>query len=258
MTFDIDPGLLVGFVLALVRASAWLVVAPPFNSRVIPSRVKIGLAGALALAVAPRVAGWTMPTDVPGLVGAVTLQIAIGLSLGFVANVLFSALQAAGSFLDLFGGFTIAQAYDPLSLAQSSVLGRAYQLLAVTILFAIDGHLVLVNGFIRSFQAVPPSGVALGDLSRLILEQVGLLFLAAVQIAAPLVAALFLTELALGLLSRAAPQLNVFMLGFPLKILLTLLLVGITLPHLPGVVGNLLEHVNQGSGAVVRLFASGG
>ncbi|MDQ1396402.1 MAG: flagellar biosynthesis protein FliR [Acidimicrobiaceae bacterium] len=247
MTINLPPGLVVAFLLALVRASAWVVVAPPFNNRMIPVQVKIGLAAALALAVAPHLAEHVSTNlDTPALIGAITVQVGVGLILAFVANVLMSAITTAGSLIDLFGGFTIAQAYDPFSNATSSMFARVYQLLMITLLFAIDGHILLVRGFLTSFDAVGATGLQLGNASNLLLKDLGLFFLSAVEIAGPLLGALFLSEVVLGLLSRAAPQLNVLSLSFPLKIFLTLSLVSLALPLLPNAVSSLAHEAVRG------------
>lgn len=256
MTVEASPALIVGFVLAVVRAAAWVALVPPFGTRAIPTQVKVGFAAALALPVAPRLAADPPSLELAPLIGAVVLQVAVGLALGFVTSLLFAAVQAAGELVDLFAGFTIAQAYDPLSNVSASVFGRFYQLLATVLLFALDGHLLLVRGFLTSFEAVSVSAPPLGDLSGLLLRTFGLFLLAAVEIAAPLLAALFLAEVALGLLARAAPHMNVFVLGFPFKILLTLVLAGLALPLLPGSVNSLVDHALRGGADVVRLFGN--
>src|SRR5690606_5684810 len=109
--------------------------------------------------------------------------------------------QAAGGLLDLFGGFAMAQVFDPQSNVQTSLFGRFYNLLAVTLLFSIGGHLLLVRGFMRSFEAVPTSGFQAGGVADLLTDGVGLLFIAAIEIVAPLLAALFLADVAMGLLN---------------------------------------------------------
>jgi flagellar biosynthetic protein FliR len=253
MTIHADSDLLVGFLLALVRASAWLVLVPPFGTRTIPAQVKIGLAGALALPVAGHLAQTAPPPEVGPLVGAVAVQVAVGVSLGFLVYLFFAAVQSAGEMIDLFGGFTVAPAYDPLSNAQSSTFGRFYQLIATTLLFATNGHLLLVRGFMTSFQAVP-ANPTLHDLSGGFVDAFGQFFLAAIEIAAPLLGALFLAEVALGLLSKAAPQMNVFMVGFPVKIILTLALAGLALPLLPGSVSSLIESALRGGNELSKAF----
>jgi flagellar biosynthetic protein FliR len=249
VTLTFEPSLIIAFLLALVRASAWVVIAPPFNNRMIPNQVKAGLAAALALAAAPHLAPHvSVNMDTPSLIGAIVVQVGVGLVLGFLANVLMSALQTAGSLIDLFGGFTIASAYDPLAQNQSAIFGRIYQLLMITLLFAINGHLLLVKGFLTSFDIIGATGLHTGGWSDMLLKNVTMFFLASVEIAAPLLGALFLSEVVLGLLSRAAPQLNVLALGFPLKILLTLSLIVLVLPLLPNAVTTLL-HQALASGA---------
>ena len=235
----------------MVRASAWVVMAPPFNNRMIPAQVKAGLSAALALGVAPQLAPHINANlDTPSLIGAIAVQVAVGLTLGFLANLLLSAIQTAGSFIDLFGGFTIAHAYDPMSSTNGTMFSRVYQLLMVTLLFALDGHLLMVRGFMSSFDAIGATGLHMGSLQDVLMKDFGTFFLASLEIAAPLLGALFLSEVVLGLLSRASPQLNVMALGFPLKILLTISLVILALPMLPDSVSRMLhEAVTAGAGA---------
>lgn len=254
MVIEANPAYLTGFLLAIVRTSAWLVLVPPFNTRAIPAMVKIGVAAAIALPVAGGMGDAAPVLEAGPLLAAVVLQVVIGLSLGFTVFLLFSAVQAAGELIDLFGGFTVAPAFDPLSNSQSSTFGRFYQLLATTLLFVINGHVLLIRGFMRSFDAVSVTGPTLEDFSSNLLNTIGLFFIAAIEIAAPLLAALFLAEVGLGLLARAAPQMNVFMIGFPIKILVTLLLGGLALPLLPGSITSLLGQALRAGAELTRAF----
>lgn len=256
MTIQAPAALIVAYVLGVVRASAWLVLVPPFGTRAIPTVVKVGLAAALALPAAPKLAEADPPMDVASLVTAVLLQVGMGLALGFITMMAFAAVEAAGSLIDLFAGFTIAQAFDPMSGNQTALFGRFYQLLAATLLFAINGHILLFRGFMTSFDAVALRVPSFGNLSDVAVDGLGVFMVAAVEIAAPLLAALFLAEVAMGLLARAAPQMNVFILGFPLKILLTIGLVGLVLPVLPEAVGAIVERSVRSGNTVVDLFVS--
>lgn len=243
MHLRVDPNLAVGYLLALTRATAWIVVSPPFATRSIPARIKVGFAAALALAVGPRLADQAVALDAASLLSAAATQVAVGVVLGFVGVVIFAAAQAAGALLDLFGGFAMAQVLDPQSNIQTSLFGRFYNLLATTLLFAIGGHLLLVRGFLHSFDAVPATGFRAGPVGEVLTDAVGVLLVAALELAAPLLAALFLADVALGLLSRAAPELHVLVLGTPVKILITLGLVGVALPLLPGATSALVERI---------------
>lgn len=241
MTLRFDSTLLVGYVLAMARAGAWLAVAPPFGGRMIPVRIKAGFAAALALALGPRLAEQSVPLELGPLVGSMLMQVLAGGALGFLAYLLFAAFQTAGEVIDMFGGFSIGQAIDPVSEAHTTVFGRFYSLIASVLLFVTGGHLLLVRGFLTSFEALPVDGFRSDRLAEVLTADLGAFFLAALQIAAPLVAALFLTDVALGLLSRAAPEMNVFLLGLPLKIFITISLVSIAIPVLPSAVSDMTD-----------------
>ncbi len=251
MTADVPSTLLVGFLLASIRGAAWLMLTPPFSGRTIPMTVKVALAMALAVPVAPRVAPKNLDLSAAYLFGAVLTQVLAGLALGFVTLLIFSALQAAGDLIDLFGGFSLALGFDPLSMQQSSTFGRLNSLLGVVLLFVLDGHLLLMRGFFTSYDALPIDGLLnTAGLARVLTVGVGQFFLAALQIAAPLVAVLFLVDAGLGLLTKISPALNAFALGFPAKILVTLLLVTAALPLLPQVVETLVETILKSMSAV--------
>ncbi len=254
MTAQLPVDLVLGFVLAVVRTAAWLSVAPPFNTRMIPMPAKAGFAVALAIPVAPRIAATSPSPEVAPLVMATLLEVAVGLSLGFAVQLVFAAVQAAGELIDLFAGFTIAATFDPFSNANQAVFGRFYQLLAVALLFALDGHLLLVEGLLDSFAVVPTGGPDLSVTLDELVGGIGRFFLSALEIAAPLLGALFLTEVSLGLLSKAAPQMNVFTLGFPIKILLTLGLAGLALPLLPDAVENVVTAAARSATVVLGSF----
>jgi flagellar biosynthetic protein FliR len=243
MNLALPADTLIAFLLVTVRVSAWIAVSPPFNTRAIPTVVKVALAVGLALPVAPRLAAQAPAPEVFPFARAVFFQIVVGLVLGFFVQLLFAAVQAAGELIDLASGFTLASLYDPLSNMTSSMFGRLHQLIAVTLLFALDGHLMLVRGLLTSFEALPLHPVSISALTASVTANVGRFFVAALEIAAPILAVLFLAELALGLVGRAVPTLNVFSMSFPLKILLTLSLAGLAMWMLPGAVTALLDRI---------------
>lgn len=254
MSLDFSAPFLVALLLGVVRAGTFIVVAPPFASRTVPGSAKAVLALALTLPVVPRLAEQVPEVTVPALLGAAVLQALTGAALGFVTYLFFAAIQAAGDLVDLFGGFTVSMAYDPLSMTSTSVFGRFYQLLATTLLFVSGGHLLIVNGFVASYDAVPlTASIDLARLAPALVTGLGELFLAALQIAAPLIGVLFVADLALGLLTKVSPSLNVFALGFPIKILLTVALVGFTFPLLPGAVDGVVDLAVRAVASVVGL-----
>jgi flagellar biosynthetic protein FliR len=243
VTIELAPALLSGYLLAMVRAAAWVFVCPPFGTRSVPSVVKVGLAAALALVVGPRLADQAVPLEVVPLLAAAALQVAAGLALGFLGVMLFATFSFAGGLIDLFSGYSVAQLFDPGNNAPVSIFGQFYGVLATTLLFSIDGHLLLVRGFLTSFTAAPLTHLSTDALAKLLTGDIVLFFVSALEIAAPLLAALFLAEAALGLLARAAPQMNIFQLGLPVKILVTLTLAGLALPLLPDAVSAMAGNI---------------
>jgi flagellar biosynthetic protein FliR len=228
--------------LASVRVAAFLVLAPPFSHRSVPGAVKAALAVGVGLAVSPRLA--PLPSDTTGaFLGALVLQAVIGAALGFVVALALSAVQSAGALVDLFGGFQVAQAYDPLSMTSGAQFQRLYEMTALALLFAGNGYQIVLTGLVRTFDALP-LGVALSTdaLGDTLTRGLGQAFVGAVQIAGPLLVVLVLADVGLGLLTRVAPALNAFALGFPLKVLLTLALASFAYLALPAVVDALAGH----------------
>jgi flagellar biosynthetic protein FliR len=237
---------LAALMLGTCRAAGFVLLSPPFNSRAIPAPVKGALALALSVLLSTQIAP-SLPDPTAGwlAVTAVT-EVVIGAALGFVVQVLFTAVQMAGDLIDVTGGFSLQPAYDPLSMTQNQTLGRLHYLLASTLLFTSGGHLLIVRGFATSYDGMPVGGaVPTEQIAQVLITAFSMMFLAALQIAGPMVAVLLLADVALALLSRAAPALNIFAIGFPVKIMLTLTLLGLTFPLLPPALDSLLEHATR-------------
>ncbi|MFJ3034922.1 flagellar biosynthetic protein FliR [Curtobacterium pusillum] len=226
--------------LAGVRLVAFFVIAPPFSYRAFPATVKVILGLGLAIGVAPRVAEGYHALDTGPFLLALLSQLVVGLALGFLVFLVFAAVQSAGALIDLFGGFTLAQAYDPQSQVNGAQFTRLFQMASLALLFASGGYQLIVAGLVRSFDAVPLTGTfELGGLASLLVTALSQMFLSSLQIAGPLVVVLFLADVGLGLLTRVAPALNAFQMGFPIKIGLTVVFAGALFMALPSVVSSL-------------------
>ncbi|KUF36477.1 MULTISPECIES: flagellar biosynthetic protein FliR [Lysinibacillus] len=208
------------FLLVLVRVSAFFVTVPFFSYRTIPPQVKITLALVLA---------WMMyyTIDVEPLVFndeyilLVMKEALVGLLLGLMGYIIMSAIQIAGSFIDFQMGFAIANIIDPQTGAQSPLIGQFFNMLALLFLLAIDGHHMILNGIYYSYQFLPMDQFprfASESLPKFIMTTFTAVFAIAFQMAAPVVATLFLVDLALGITAKTVPQLNIFVVGFPIKI----------------------------------------
>jgi flagellar biosynthetic protein FliR len=220
--------------------TAFIFIAPPFSYNAFPARIKAMLGIGLALAVSPQVVPGYVEHELPGFLGALLMEIVVGAVLGFLVFIVFAAVQSAGSLIDLFGGFQMAQGYDPGSMINGAQFARLFHMTAIALLFASGGYQLIIGGLARSFTALPiGGGLDLAAPAEAMVAGVTQMFLASVQIAGPLLVVLFLADAGLGLLTRVAPALNAFALGFPLKILLTVSLAAVVFVAMPSVVSSL-------------------
>jgi flagellar biosynthesis protein FliR len=249
---NVNPMWLLAFFLAFIRALAWLVVVPPFSNRqVVPRIALIGIAGGLGILAVPQIANTHIPTDTAGLVGAIVLQIFTGAAMGLCVLILLSAISAAGGMIDLFGGLNLPPAIDPLSENQTPLIGQFYEQVAMVLLFVTNGELLLVRGFETSFGAAGLTLSSSATASNVLSADLATFFTATLEIAAPLVVVLFATQISLAMLAKSAPQINVWILGFPIQALLSLLFVAVGIKVLPGYLGNLVTRAIQDSGVLL-------
>lgn len=226
--------------LASVRIVTFLVIAPPFSYNGIPLRIKGMLGIGLAFAVSPRVVPGYVSQGTGEYLGALVLEILVGGVLGFLVMLVFSAAQSAGNLVDMFGGFQMAQAFDPQAMLNGAQFTRLFHMTTLALLFASGGYQLVIGGLVRTFTAIPlGGGLDLAASAQAMADGIGQVMLSAVQIAGPLIVVLFLADVGLGLLTRVAPALNAFALGFPLKIYLTLTLGSVAFIALPRIVSSL-------------------
>jgi flagellar biosynthesis protein FliR len=234
----VDQAWLEATMLAGVRIAAFMVLAPPFSHNAIPRQVRAILAVSLGLVVSAQVTPAYEPVGTGRFVGYLVAEALTGALLGALVMVVFSAITAAGSHLDLFGGFSLAMAFDPQTNVNGAQFTRLFALATVVLMFTSDAYQLVVLGLARSYDAVPV-GSFVAIPAESFVEALTGSFLAGLQIAGPIIVVLFLADVGLGLVNRVAPALNAFAMGFPLKIFLTLSLVGTVLVALPHVVSTL-------------------
>ncbi len=252
MTIAVNASWLIAFLLVMARALAWLLVVSPFASRkVVPTLALLGIAAGFGFLVAPQLETSSLPTTTPSLIGAIVAQVLTGAALGFVIQLLLSAVTAAGSILDLVGGLTLPPAIDPLSLDQTPLMGQFYQQVVVLLLFVTGGYLLMIEGFVNSFRGPGFTLAGSGRVASVLVTDLGVFFTSALEIAAPVMVVLFAAQIVLALLSKAAPQVNVWILGFPLQVFLVLVLVAVAISAIPGFLTNILT---RGLGDGARMF----
>jgi flagellar biosynthetic protein FliR len=219
--FHFDPATVFSFMLTLMRISVILFLLPFFGATLLPNLVKGALCMMLALALWPKLAfpGVMMPAN-PWSLGLMFLgEVIMGLLLDILVLFLFSAVQSAGSIMGFSMGFSLMNSIDPLTGASESGLGHLMSQVATMLFLCMNGHLILLGGLAQSFELVPPGSLLINPaLGEHLIAFTGQMFVMALKIAAPIMASIFLVDLALALVARAAPQMNVLFIGFPLKI----------------------------------------
>jgi len=240
---EIGENQIAGFLLVLGRIGPLFALAPLFSSKLIPARGKSVCAVALAVGIAPiALAGHEVPLAVGSFVELMLKEILVGLAYAFALSALFAAVSTAGSFLDTLIGFSYGALVDPVTGNQSAVLTQAYILVGILVLIAIGGDQLIIKGLARSYDLVPllevPSLPAIAAGAQHAFAQV---FLSAIELAAPVVLAIVITDAAFGIVSRVVPQLNVFAVGFPAKVTVGLMIIGVSLPFAAGWMGDELQ-----------------
>lgn len=240
MNLAVQPDTVVAFLLVMTRLIAAFAVAPPFGGSFIPIRVRVAIAASVSFVVAPLHVG-EVPVEVASLTAAVAYQVVVGALFGYVVQLLLSAPIVAGTMIDFLAGFSAGGVFDPFSNSSATPAGRLNQLIALVILISLEGHLLIIRGVVRSYEAAPLHGLRMDSVATVLSEGVGQLMLAAIEVALPVLVALLLTEVVLGLAARAAPRLNVMVVGFAVKSLVFLFGFSLTLPLMINAVATLLD-----------------
>lgn len=242
------------FLLVLMRTTSWAVVVPLLTPRGIPPVARLGLAVGLAVFLTPIVPAATVPQDIFGFLTAGIGQVAIGLALGLLTAIVLSAVEVAGSLADYASGFSYGAILDPVNGAQSAAFARLTSITFMALLFVTDGYQSIVAGFVGSFRALPVDHVPTlsTGAASLLGDALSGVFVTALQIGAPLLGVLFLTEVALALASRFVPQANALVVGLPVKSLVAMSAAGAMLALLPARVPGLVDPAVRLGGMVLR------
>lgn len=208
------------FIYPLARILAFIAAAPLWSVAGIPRRTRLMLGIGITVAIAPALP--EMPQIQPASLAGLWIlgqQMLIGIGMGFAAKIVFSAVDMAGEFIGAQMGLGFATAYDPLNSSQTPVITEFLTLLSLLVFLSLNGHLLYVGALAQSFSAIPVGPTSLGSGSWLNLAELGSkIFSTGLLLSLPIIVALMITNIALAVLTRAAPQLNIFALGFPLTL----------------------------------------
>lgn len=245
------------FLLVFARVTSFFMLMPLFSYRTIPAPFKVGLGFFLSLLV-------FLSMDVPLLeinstyYFLVLKEVLVGLLIGLIASIMMSAIQTAGGFIDFQMGFAIANVIDPQTGAQSPLIGQYLYIVALFFLLMVNGHHLLLDGIYYSYQFIPLEhiGVNLGHAktAAFIARSFNTMFMIAMQMALPVVGSLFLVDVAFGILARTFPQLNIFVVGIPIKIAVSLIILFIVMGTMMLIVTKLFETMLLTMRGLMQLF----
>ncbi|MEN2766434.1 flagellar biosynthetic protein FliR [Ornithinibacillus xuwenensis] len=244
------------FLLILVRVLGFFVTMPLLSYRTIPLPFRIGLSFFLAFIMFYTVDASAIVIDELYFF-LIAKEALVGIFIGLIGYIIISAVQVAGGFIDFQMGFAIANVMDPQTGAQSPLTGQYFYILALLFLLSVDGHHLLIDGIFNSYRFIPIDAFIPfhdGNIADFVIEAFNTMFLIAFQISIPIVGCLFLVDVALGIISKTVPQLNVFVVGLPLKILVSFAAIFVFLSLYMVLVRNLFNTMFEVIQGLMQLF----
>lgn len=255
---DISPAQLQLFFLVFIRLGAIVAFLPIFSSKTLPVLFKIGLTFAVSFILFPML---NMPAveaaiNPIGFSLGIAAEIILGIMIGFILKIMLTGFQMAGQLAGYQMGMALANVMDPSTSEQVPLLAQFNNLLALLILLAVNAHHFFIQTIVESFTLLPPLGMNMHNaVFRDLIYLAGNMFIIAIKIGAPVVIALLLVSVSFGLVARTVPQMNVFIVAMPLKIVIGLLFVGFSMPFVARYMGRLYaEGVSQIMGLIKVLI----
>lgn len=239
---DILNNWVLGLLLPMTRILGFVSIVPILGHRAIPKRVKIGLALMITLILMPILPN-PPPYDIMSVQGIVVImeQVVIGVAMGFVISIVFSGIELAGQLSGMTMGLGFASFFDPQSRGSTIVISQFFGVLALLVFISIDGHLMVISTLVDSFEIFPIGMQEQSINFKKVAAWGGQIFSIGLQLALPVICALLVTNLALGILTRTAPQLNLFGIGFPITIGVGFLVIFMALPYMATPLKNYIE-----------------
>ena len=231
--FEAYAAQFIQFLLVFARVTGTFASAPIFGSRVIPATARVGLALLMTLFVLPvtTLAPDRQPSSLLILAWWVLIEMIYGLTAGYVASLFFNSVQMAGQLIDMQIGFGIVNVFDPQFGQQVPLIGNFKYLMALSVFLALQGHHILIGAMVDNFRAVPLGiQIHLSEATSFMVDAVVNLFVMALRIAMPVIGTVLMTDVALGILARIMPQMNVFVVGITGKLIVGIFMLFLILP----------------------------
>jgi len=244
------------FLLIFMRITSFFVAGPFFSMRGIPTIMKIGFSFAITVIVYFTTPVIMLDINSPAVFYLLIIkEVLVGLTLGFITNLVFISIQMAGQLTDIQVGFSMSAMLDPVSQSSVSIYGRIYNWIGLVLFFILNGHYFLLYFLAESFR-ISPFGLA--NISGIGMEYIITFFsrnfLIAFQMSIPIVLIIFMTDVIMGFIARTVPQLNIFIFGLPLKALVGLLAFVILLPQIVSMMMGVFEDIPSALNKIIQLL----
>lgn len=241
--------------LVLARLTSFMVSAPFFSTRTTPNLLKVGLGALLTLLILPTLPSMdNLPVDMLSYSFWLVKEVLVGLVLGYAANLTFTAVRIAGGLVDWQMGFAMATLLDPSNQSNNTLIGQFVYLLQILLFLAVDGHHMLLMGISYSYSQIPVTAAMFNTGFVLAIVKIFIeMFSLGVRIAAPFMVVFLFCDLALGIIARSVPQLNVFIISFPLKTALGLVTMVAILPLMAVFVNHVISEMERNMTIIMGL-----
>ncbi|HBG46120.1 MAG TPA: flagellar biosynthetic protein FliR [Deltaproteobacteria bacterium] len=243
------------FLFVLVRTGSILMAAPIFGAVNVPMQIKLGLTMLIAVLLTPLTPQVPLPQSAFALAASVGGEVLIGITIGLAIRFVLSGIEFAGQVAGFQMGIGMATVYDPLHGSQVTVLGKFLSILTLLIFLSVNGHLMVIMALKKSFDAIPPYGFNFsGELMDGFLAFSREIFVLAFKFSAPVVAILIFVNVALGIMARTVPQINMFVIGFAITIFVGFLMIAMSLPVFETAVTAVFDQMWQGVFNLMRVM----
>jgi flagellar biosynthesis protein FliR len=220
------------FLVLVSRIGGIIAAFPMIGGRTVPHKIKIALVVMLGIALSPLIRLPQLSHDALEMTAGLASELLIGLVIGLAVRLVFGALEVAGDLLGVQMGFGAVQLLDPMTAQHSSVISEYFRIIAMLVFLSLNAHMAVVAAIVSSYETIPPFGARLSPaIGEEVLQLSQHMFVAALQLAAPVLVVMILINVLLAMLGRAVTQINVFVLSFPITILGGLLVLGLALPY---------------------------
>jgi len=243
--------------LVIFRTGTLMMTVPVFGHVSIPRMLRVWFVLLVSFLILPTtiLVESQLPRTMPELTLVIFSELAIGFLMGFAVIIVFASVQFAGHMIGLQMGLAVANTADPIGAGQISIVSEFYYLFSLIIFLLVNGHHIALDALMTSFHLIPIGGAVFGGLDSFIADLTFMVFVSGIKLAAPVIITLFITNAVLGIVARTVPQMNVFIVGFPLAIGVGLAVIGVSFPFFYMLLNKLFMGLERDFAVIIRILS---